>query len=157
MQIKENMKYKFFWKGSVFSNWYMCDFVIDGITFNCVEQYMMYKKAQLFNDYENMNNILESNNPKDIKYFGRSVKNYDNEAWSSIRYEIVKHGNLEKYKQNPNLLEMLLKYKECIFVEASPCDRLWGIGFDEKNAMKNISKWGENYLGKILNDILINF
>lgn len=151
------MNYKFFWKQSVFSNWYMCDFVIDGITFNCVEQYMMYKKAELFNDFENMQNILDSNNPKDIKYYGRSVKNYINSEWANIRYDIVKRGNFEKYNQNPNLLTSLLKYKDCIFVEASPFDRLWGIGFDEQNAMKNISNWGQNLLGKILNDILINF
>lgn len=151
------MNYKFFWKQSVFSNWYMCDFVIDGITFNCVEQYMMYKKAELFNDFENMQNILDSNNPKDIKYYGRSVKNYINSEWANIRYDIVKRGNFEKYNQNPNLLNSLLKYKDYIFVEASPFDRLWGIGFDEQNAMKNISNWGQNLLGKILNDILINF
>lgn len=151
------MNYKFFWRHSVFSNWYMCDFVIDGITFNCVEQYMMYKKAELFNDFENMQNILDSNNPKDIKYYGRSVKNYINSEWANIRYDIVKRGNFEKYNQNPNLLNSLLKYKDYIFVEASPFDRLWGIGFDEQNAMKNISNWGQNLLGKILNDILINF
>lgn len=44
----EKEKYVYFWqKHSVFSQWYPCTFVIDGIKYNCAEQYMMYKKAGL--------------------------------------------------------------------------------------------------------------
>lgn len=44
----EKKKYVYFWqKHSVFSQWYPCTFVIDGIKYNCAEQYMMYKKAGL--------------------------------------------------------------------------------------------------------------
>ena len=34
--------------GGVFSQWYACDLLINGIAYNCAEQYMMAKKALLF-------------------------------------------------------------------------------------------------------------
>ena len=39
------------------------------------------------------------------------------------------------------------------FVEASPYDRIWGIGYSEKDALENIPYWGENLLGKIITDL----
>lgn len=42
----ERDKYEYFWrKESVFSQWYSCEFEVDGITYNCTEQYMMHQKA----------------------------------------------------------------------------------------------------------------
>ena len=35
-----------------FSNWYLSDFVVDGIKYSSMEQYMMHKKALLFKDTE---------------------------------------------------------------------------------------------------------
>ena len=34
------------------SNWYLSEFSIDGLVFSSMEQYMMYKKAELFRDQE---------------------------------------------------------------------------------------------------------
>lgn len=31
--------------------------------------------------------------------------------------------------------------------QASPEDRIWGVGFGAKNAEENRDKWGENLLG----------
>ncbi len=35
-------------------------------------------------------------------------------------------------------------------VEASPFDRIWGVGYDAANAESNRGNWGENLLGKAL-------
>lgn len=147
-----NIKYKFFW-GGIFSNWFISEFNVDGIEYNCAEQYMMYQKAVLFNDTEMANKILYEQSPKLQKAFGRKVKNFDSKKWDSVKYEIVKKGLRAKFTQDSSLKEYLLKYKGFQFVEASPYDRIWGIGFEKDNAMSNIDKWGQNLLGKILTEL----
>lgn len=44
----------------------------------------------------------------------------------------------------------LLATGERELVEASPMDRVWGVGFAEKNAGANRHRWGENLLGQAL-------
>ena len=146
--------YKYFWKSfSPFSNWYKAFFHFEGETFSCMEQYMMWKKALLFKDEDVANEIMQTNNPKEIKELGRKVKNFNDKKWNEVKYEIVKSGIREKFKQNPQIKRNLLNYVGYTFVEASPFDRIWGIGYDEENAPKNIPKWGENLLGKALTEI----
>ena len=40
-------EFTFFYTGdsTVFSQWYLTKFTVDGIEYNCAEQYMMYQKA----------------------------------------------------------------------------------------------------------------
>ena len=59
-QTFNGINYMFFW-GGMFSNWYISDdqFTVDGITYNCGEQYMMYQKAMTFNDKETAKKILD--------------------------------------------------------------------------------------------------
>jgi ribA/ribD-fused uncharacterized protein len=45
---------------------------------------------------------------------------------------------------------MLMMTGDRELVEASPRDRIWGIGLAEKNAGYNRAKWGQNLLGKAL-------
>ncbi len=146
------MKYKFFWNGT-FSNWYPSDFTYNGIFFNCAEQAMMYEKAMTFKDYETAKEILRSNSPKEQKSLGRKVKNFDPENWDQIKYEKVKEILRSKFTQNLHLLDLLVRNKGLEFVEASPYDRIWGIGYDESTALGNIDNWGENLLGKILTEL----
>lgn len=152
--MKNNMatKYKFFWGGE-FSNWYPSEFTVDDVTFNCGEQFMMYQKAILFNDQEIASKILEESHPAYQKAFGRKVKNFDPKMWDSVKYDIVKKGLREKFTQNPDLKKCLLDLKGYSFVEASPEDRVWGIGYRASDALSNIHHWGENLLGKILTEL----
>jgi len=145
-------KYKFFWHG-IFSNWHESPFHISGRKFNCGEQYMMYAKASVFLDYDTTKKILKTKNPKEQKKLGRQVKNYDERVWASRRYELVKRGLRQKFLQNPELKEELLKFHGYEMVEASPYDRIWGIGYKESDALDNIDKWGENLLGKMLTEL----
>lgn len=42
--------FTFFWgPNTVFSQWYPCSFTVDGLQYNCAEQYMMSQKASEFN------------------------------------------------------------------------------------------------------------
>jgi len=148
-----NQQYHFFWQAqSVFSNWYAYDFDHNGIWFNCAEQAMMFEKAIAFDDKETAKEILRTNNPRDQKALGKQVKRFNSETWDSVKYETVKSILRSKF-QSQMMQNYLLKYKGLTFVEASPYDRIWGIGFTESDALPNIANWGENLLGKMLTEI----
>jgi ribA/ribD-fused uncharacterized protein len=48
---------------------------------------------------------------------------------------------------------LLLATGERELVEASPSDRIWGVGYVEKDAGRNRVKWGQNLLGKALMEV----
>ena len=131
------------------SNWYMSDFVADNIKFTSMEQYMMYKKAQLFNDTEIMQEILSTDNVGKIKMLGRSVKNYDEVMWNGVRQIVVYEGLYAKFSQNESLREKLLATENDILAECAVSDCIWGIGL-AMNDDKRLSteEWrGQNLLG----------
>lgn len=143
-------KFTFFWKNrSPFSNWYPSIFTWNGITFTRGEQYMMYRKAMLFNDISIAADILKTDNPAEHKRLGRLVKNYNETIWSEHRVDIVVEGLIEKFKQNDKLKQVLLSTGNTIIAEASPVDKIWGIGLTEDDPLaQNINSWkGQNLLG----------
>ena len=128
-----NKHYVFFWKPDEnfgeLSNWWICDINIDGNTFSSVEQYMMYMKAKTFGDDEIVNQILKTTNNKVVKELGRKVKNYDDKVWSDVRYAVIKKAILAKIEQHPEIKKIIMSTpKDTIFAEASPFDKIWGIG-----------------------------
>lgn len=156
----------FFWSGrkgkkvtkNCFSQWYPSEFVVDGVAYYFAEQYMMAKKALLFKDYDTLSKILSSNDPKVIKQLGREVRNFDPNVWNQHKYEIVVEGNMAKFSQNPELKKFLESTGHKILVEASPYDRIWGIGLkDTSELVADPSKWrGQNLLGFALMEVRDN-
>lgn len=134
------------------SQWWKCSFVEDDITFCCAEQYMMYKKALLFEDYAIAKEILKQKSQKKIKELGRLVRNFDNKTWDEHKEEIVLRGNILKFSQNPELKEYLIGTGKKILVEASPYDKIWGVGMKKENDdIYFPQKWkGQNLLGFLL-------
>lgn len=116
---------------------------------------MMAKKAELFDDFEVRNKIINTNSPADVKKLGREVKNYNDTIWTENRYKIVKEGNFHKFDQNPDLKKFLLSTEEKILVEASPVDPIWGIGMTSDNEKcNNPEEWqGQNLLGFALMEV----
>ena len=157
--VEDDDKFVFFWKlnhkNEEFSNWYPKEFVIEGITYKCVEQYMMAKKAILFGDIEIYQKIMASDDPGECKGLGKLVRNFDPVTWDSCKREIVFNANYAKFTQNPELMDKLKKTGEAILAEASPLDKIWGIGMtaDDPDA-RCPEKWkGENILGSILMEL----
>lgn len=139
-----------------FSQWYPCDFVVDGVCYNCAEQYMMAEKARLFDDDVTREKILYASDPERIKKLGREVRNFDAQRWDSISEKVVLKGNLHKFGQNQILLDILLYTKGKTLVEASPYDKIWGIGMtaDEADSFGYPHVWkGKNKLGFILMEV----
>ncbi|RVU90734.1 NADAR family protein [Flavobacterium columnare] len=168
--IDKNAKFLFFWghqpsnDGSItktcFSQWWQSSFTVDGITYPTAEHWMMAQKAKLFNDEEMFDKIIKANSPHQAKKLGRLVKGFDNEIWNAQRFDIVVQGNYHKFSQNEALKEFLLNTNDRILVEASPVDKIWGIGLTGDDPKANNPKtWnGQNLLGFALmevRDILI--
>lgn len=134
------------------SNWFPSCFMIDGIMFSSMEQYMMYQKSVCFHDTEVAAQILETHDVSRIKELGRLVSGYDDNYWSGIRQIIVYNGLLAKFSQNIELKELLLKTESAILAECAVKDRIWGIGLSMKDPDRfDRSKWkGQNLLGYTL-------
>ncbi len=131
------------------SNWYLSDFVINGITFSSMEQYMMYEKAVLFGDNDVAAQILDTDNAGKIKALGRAVVNYNDVIWNGMRQVIIYDGLMEKFCQNEELKKMLLDTEDAILAECAVQDRIWGIGCSMTDDKRfDIAQWeGENLLG----------
>lgn len=133
------------------------------VTFSSSEQYFMYVKAYHFKDNATMKKILKPGyEAHDYKRFGREVKNYNDEAWNKVRFDAMKQACRLKYTQNPDLRTILLNTEDAILVEASPYDKIWGVGLAKfsgsymkpDSTWKNPLKWrGLNLLGFALMDV----
>jgi len=146
--------FTFFW-GGPFSQWHICPFLIEGIQYNCSEQYMMAQKALLFKDEVSHKKIMFSLNPSSQKKYGRKVKNFDVDIWNTYAKDIVYKANYAKFTQNDYLKENLILTAGSVLVEASPYDKIWGIGLSANDPeAKNRSTWqGTNWLGEILTKV----
>jgi ribA/ribD-fused uncharacterized protein len=138
--------------GSHMSNWYRSDFTLDGVTYSSSEQYMMAQKATLFKDDEALAKIMATKDPKAQKALGKKVKGFVKEEWEAVARPLVYKGCLAKYEQNATIAADLLSTDNDELVEASPTDRIWGIGLavDNDDALDK-TKWrGTNWLGQVL-------
>ena len=116
---------------------------------------MMAEKARLFGDGEMLKQIMQTTFPKEMKAYGRAVRNFEQSIWDANCFQIVKNANKAKFTQDAKLLAFLLGTKKRILVEASPRDRIWGIGMGENNPdAENPLKWrGRNLLGFALTEV----
>lgn len=139
-----------------FSNWYKADFSYAGRRYSSVEQYMMYQKVTMFGQWELAEQIMSTDDPAEIKALGRTrFSSFDAEVWDRTSYTIVKRGIRAKFRQNPQLAEILLRTGSKVLGEASLNDRKWGIGVDcHDDARLNVSGWrGLNLLGRALMEV----
>ena len=139
----------YFWDG-IFSQWNMGDIVDPnlGVTLNCAEQGMMLNKAKMFGDEEAYEKILKAKAPWEQKELGRGVKHFDVNIWRSACRGLVAEINYNKFSQ-PEAKNLLLLSTGYEIVEASPYDKIWGIGLGvEHPDVTDKSKWrGTNWLG----------
>jgi ribA/ribD-fused uncharacterized protein len=152
-------KYVFFWghkdkSGApagkhVLSQWRPSEFEIDGVRYPTAEHYMMAEKARLFGDQRALERILAAPGPGAAKAIGRQVRNFSSERWDAACFDIVARGNIAKFGQNPLLHDYLFETGDKVLVEASPIDRIWGIGLaaDDPQAQNPAGWRGANLLG----------
>lgn len=143
----------YFW-GSFYSQWAKYDMIDNSLQqkFSSCEQYMMYHKAILFKDKESAQKILDTNDVKKQKELGRKVKNFNESEWNKHKFDIIVKGNLLKFSQNEEIKAELISSGDKILVEASPYDKIYGVGLKWNNDLiLDERNWkGENLLGKAL-------
>ena len=139
-----------FWDG-FFSQWHLKDMEINGIKYNCCEQYMMAQKAWFFNDAISYSRIMKSTHPSTQKEYGRQVSNFDKVLWEEVCRQYVFDANFTKFSHT-DYKDLLLGTGDREIVEASPYDKIWGIGLGENNPdALDKAKWkGTNWLGEAL-------
>ncbi|MGV3621240.1 MAG: NADAR family protein [Archangium sp.] len=132
-----------------FSQWWRCEFEVDGVRYTSAEQFMMAEKARLFRDEETLAKILHTQEPAAVKKLGREVRNYDDVKWGAARLDSVTRGSFAKFSSSIELREFLLATGDSILVEAAPRDRIWGVGLGRNNPLiHDPTKWrGQNLLG----------
>ena len=161
----ETPKYLFFWghqpnaDGSVgkgcFSQWFEASFDAGSHRYATAEHFMMAEKARMFGDSATRDRILSCRTPAEAKKLGRSVQGFDDAVWAQARFEIVVCANEAKFSQNRALRDYLLTTGDRVLVEASPVDRIWGIGLaaDDERALDPRAWCGLNLLGFALMEV----
>ncbi|WOS41091.1 NADAR family protein [Xanthomonas rydalmerensis] len=158
-QAGEHLTFVYFWghtpkqagaiDSSCFSQWFEAPFVLDSVSYPTAEHYMMAGKARLFGDHAACARILAASHPKEAKAIGREIHGFDEPTWRDARMQLVIEGNLGKFGQHAALKAFLFGTGDHVLVEASPVDRIWGIGLaaDDPRAADPRTWQGENLLG----------
>ena len=133
------------------SNWHPTGFDFRGTRFATGEHWMMWQKARLMGDTEMAALILSAPTPRKAKEFGGQVKPYDGTLWDAVREQLVYYGVREKFLANDLERDLLLSTSSALLAEASPYDKVWGVGMTADDPrFANPAKWeGQNLLGRV--------
>ena len=145
-----------FWQPpSVFSQWTPSPFTVGLVNYTCAEQFMMASKARLFGDDSALSAILATDDPREQKRIGRQIRHFDHELWQQKCDNTVLQGNLAKFSQNDEMRLALIHTGQRRLAEASPHDKLWGIGLSACDyRASSPSTWrGSNLLGQALEHV----
>ncbi|MEU0130439.1 NADAR family protein [Streptomyces sp. NPDC006289] len=155
----EHVKYLPFWGHrpradgrlgkSCLSQWWPSPFTVGSVTYASAEHWMMAGKARLFGDVAAERSAVAADSPAAAKKAGRLVEGFDDEVWTRERFALVVEGSVHKFGQDPALRAYLLGTGDRVLVEASPLDRIWGIGLavDDPRTTEPASWRGLNLLG----------
>ncbi|WP_103512776.1 NADAR family protein [Streptomyces sp. SM13] len=134
---------------SCLSQWWPSPFTVDHVTYASAEHWMMAGKARLFGDPEAERAAVSAKSPAAAKKAGRLVRGFDEDVWIRERFALVVAGSVHKFGRDPELGGYLLSTGDRVLVEASPLDRIWGVGLaadDER--VERPQQWrGLNLLG----------
>jgi ribA/ribD-fused uncharacterized protein len=136
----------------VFSQWHVTPFTLDGRRFVTAEQWMMFAKAELFEDTIRAEQILGTDDPAAQKRYGALVTPFDQQVWDAWKLDIVHKGNKAKFSQNGGAARQLRSTGDAMLVEANVRDWIWGVGLamDDPRLSEPANWRGTNFLGRIL-------
>ena len=117
----------FFGELNHLSNFHMCKFEHEGITYHSTEQFIQRQKALLFKNVEIAKQIETSMSPLECKHLARNIVNYEQDKWLNSARALCEPGIYSKFEQNEKLKESLLQTGNLTLVESS-YDKYWGTG-----------------------------
>jgi len=137
--------------GGPFSQWTISPFNLEGRHYPTAEHYMMWFKDQVFGG-KLEKEILSAPTPEVAQALGRQIEGFDAKVWSAVGKHGVFVGSMAKFTQNPLLNHLLMETYGTTLVEASPFDRIWGVGLAETDPRTlDRATWdGTNLLGETL-------
>ena len=137
------------------SNWDLSGFDLDGIHFNCNEQFIMYRKAMILGDTVTAQKILAADSPEVQQTLGRNAEGFNEVIWDGQRPAVAYRGLYEKFSQNADLKKKLLDTGNAFLVECAWKDLIWACGrrLDDEER-RDIGRWrGRNMLGFTLMEV----
>ena len=158
--IKTTSTYAFFyteWPSNFCKTKFVWEQFNEKHEFFCTEQAFMWAKAKHFGDFRSAQKILnEKEDPTVCKMYGREVLYYEDAEWEKVRYNYMLLPNLERFRQDKVLQAKLLepKFEGLTFVEASPWDKIWGVGMKQDDPLiVDPKNWkGRNLLGQVITE-----
>lgn len=151
-----------FWKetqgNGYLSNWARSVFTLDGVQYNCVEQYIMAMKARRACTLEGaaldarIAPIMSATSPRQQKALGRALP-LDHKRWTERdKWTAQLEGARAKFSQDERLCVRLLQTGTKPIAEASPSDAIFGIGLAPSDPLaQDPQNWrGSNILGRVL-------
>lgn len=142
----------FFTSSSILSNHHPSTFVIGEETFQSVEQFLAFRKAELSGKDMWIDKASKARDPVQAKFILNQLKNDHVEEWDQRVEEIATEGLRAKFQQNKSLREFLCSTNNLLLGEASKNPR-WGIGLElsDENVLDH-TKWSTtgNLLGRTL-------
>jgi len=163
-------------KYNYMSNFYPCPITIpntfniteldefDNLEFASSEQLFMFMKCITFLESNREKNIitllkiLQETTPSKVKELGRQVSGFNETIWDKHKYNCMMFAVTNKFQQNKTIKTQLLQTDNKYLIEASPYDKVWGIGLNASNPdVLDKSKWkGLNLLGNVLMEVRNN-
>lgn len=95
------------------------------IEFPTVEHYYHYRKAMMVKDYKIAGAILNTDNPKGAKRYGRHVLKLtesQQKKWDKVRQEVMLEGMREAFEQNEDAKELLLSTGDALLTHFGKSD-----------------------------------
>ena len=113
------------------------------------EKAIMLCKASLMGDNKTFRKIVGAANPTIAKRLGRQVTPFNEELWQKNVCRIAKDVIICKFTSSIGLEKKLLETDNYLLAEATPRDKIWGIGISKNDTNINYPcKWkGSNILG----------
>ena len=139
---------------AILSHLYKATFTIDDMPYNSVEQKLQYEKAMMAKDLQSAELIMNTNDTWRIKQIGDKVK--VTQEYIDNRLHIARIGNEAKYRDNPDLMDVLLDTGELILIEGASSS-FWARGepFDSLS-YDNEDAHGKKHQGEMLMNLRTN-
>ena len=97
----------FYGRYTPLSNFFKCDLTVNGQKYNCVEQFVQSRKAEILNADATAQRILLTSDPVDQKALTRTLDDHKH-IWNKVAESEVKPAIYAKFTQNADLLNYLI-------------------------------------------------